>query len=152
MERRPRKFAPERDRLGLFARFDGSPRLRQIETLIEKARQQERNFLERIVEPTNFQDAEQWLQWLRMPFMSTAIDTASDDLLQTFIASLHVRNFDFGAATSLSLHTAIENCRLMCAGEQTETGVQCVARNLGSSEVTSLGWRGYGPTRIDRSP
>jgi hypothetical protein len=124
MERRPRKFDPERDRLGLFARFDGSPRLRQIETLIEKARQQDGNFVDRILEPTNFQDAEQWLQWLRMPSMSAAIDTVSDDLLQTFIASLHVRNFDFGGATSLSLHTALESCRSMCAGEQTEAGVQ----------------------------
>lgn len=123
-ERRPRTFDLGRDRLGLFAKFDGSPRLHQIETLVEKARQQDGNFATRIAEPGNLQDAEQWLNWLAMPASFAGIDSGGNDSLQTFIASLHVRNFDFGSGTSLSLQTVQEHCRLMCVGEEPASGMR----------------------------
>ncbi|WP_417749321.1 ATP-binding protein [Rosistilla oblonga] len=123
-ERRPRTFDRGRDRLGLFAKFDGSPRLNQIETLVEKARQQNDSFATRIVVQGNLQDAEKWLKWLELPDSLADFDPDCMDSLQPFIASLHVRNFDFGSTTSLSLQTVHEHCRLMCVREEAASGVQ----------------------------
>jgi hypothetical protein len=123
-DRRPRPFDFKRDRLGLFANFSGSQRLQQIEILVEKARQQDENFATRIVEPGNLRDAKQWLDWLKMPDSIADIYSSSDDSLQMFIASLHVRNFDFGTGTSLSLQTVLGHCRRMCVGEELASGVR----------------------------
>ncbi|EKK02394.1 hypothetical protein RBSH_02260 [Rhodopirellula baltica SH28] len=123
-ERRPRTFDLGRDRLGLFAKFDGSPRLTQIETLIEKAREQNDSFPTRIVEPGHLQNAEKWLQWLELPTSLADVAPDGKDSLQNFIASLHVRNFDFGSTTSLSLQTVQEHCRLMCVRDESASGIQ----------------------------
>lgn len=135
--RRPRCFQAGQDHLGLFCSFGGSTRFRQLDVLVAEARSQGSDYLERIVEPGHLKDAEMWLRWLSCP-NGTVGSTGNASDFQSFIASFHVRNFDFGAQSSRDQNSYRDMCRRLTVDEVPESGdvlwneVWAVAKDLRS--------------------
>lgn len=103
-KRFPRPFRKGHDRIGLFSAPNDPETTYVVGQLVTKAREQTTGFRRSVTLPGHLAHAEEWLSNLACPpgLSNAGGSTDADTDLQSFIASLDLRTFDFESPSSHS--------------------------------------------------